>query len=108
VTVAYPVDSAGNRIGDNEYTREPLPKLLSKLKAGDVGGTVLVEPFTPPVPERVENLLDNEQVAENYQLMMHRLAEQAAGESVFDAARKQRLAEARFITEVLSGERTWE
>lgn len=108
VTVAYPVDSAGNRIGDNEYTRELLPKLLSKFEAGDIGGTESVEPFAPPLPEQVEDLLDNEQVAENYQLMMHRLAEQAAGESVSDAARERKLSEARFITEVLSGERTWE
>lgn len=54
------------------------------------------------------DFLENELVAENYQLIMHRLAEQAAGDDVSDTVRAQKLAEARFITEMLTGERTWE
>lgn len=64
--------------------------------------------FAEPLPDQVENLLENDTVAEAYQVMMHRLAEQAAGKNVPHSIRERRLAEARFITEVLTGERTWE
>lgn len=108
VTTAFPVDSRGNRIGEEEYTKELLPRLRDRIERGDLSGMADVEQFAPPLPDEVENLLDDETVAENYQLMMHRLAEQAAGDNVPTAIRKKRLAEARFITEVLSGQRTWE
>lgn len=108
VTTGYPVDSNGNRIGDDEYTRELLPKLVDRLEnsKGDIQESP--EQFAPPLPDEIDNLLENEHVAENYQLIMHRLAEQAAGENIPDAIRSKKLAEARFITEVLSGDRTWE
>lgn len=109
VTTGYPVDSAGYRVGDNEYTRDLLPKLAARLAADtpeESGSTP--EPFAPKLPDEVSNLLDNEVVAENYQLIMHRLAEQATGPDVSAVARSRKLAEARFVTEVLTGERTWE
>lgn len=107
VTTAYPVDADGNRIGDDEYTRDLLPK-LSKRLASTSSNDGDIDQFVSQLPDDVENLLENEQVAENYQLMMHRLAAQAAGDGVTDSIRSKKLAEARFITEVLSGERTWE
>lgn len=106
VTVAYPIDTQGHRIGDDEYTRELLPKLIERL-GEESESQDDVEDIVPPLPDQVENLLENESVAENYQLIMHRLAEQASGD-VSEKTRRQKLAEARFITEVLSGERTWE
>jgi hypothetical protein len=39
---------------------------------------------------------------------MHRLAEQAARDGASSEVRARKLAEARFVTEVLSGKRTWE
>ncbi|GAA1345425.1 hypothetical protein GCM10009647_090030 [Streptomyces sanglieri] len=107
VTVAYRVNSEGYRIGDEEYTRDLLPKLAKRLEDNGDDNTGGVDDFGPPLPDEVENLLENEQVAENYQLIMHRLAEQAAGDEVPDSVRAKKLAEARFITEVLTGERTW-
>jgi hypothetical protein len=108
VTTAYPVDANGYRIGDDAYTRDLLPRLLDRLASGSEDGQAEVEEFVPPLPQDIDNLLDNEVVAENYQTMMHRLADQAAGENVSDTIRSKKLAQARFITEVLSGERTWE
>ncbi|MBV0926222.1 hypothetical protein KTS45_18605 [Halomicroarcula limicola] len=109
VTTGYPIDSNGQRIGDDEYTRDLLPKLAKRLGDGShetSGGDI--KQFVANLPDNVENLLDNERVAQNYQYMMHRLAEQAAGDDISDAIRTKKLEEARFITEVLSGERTWE
>lgn len=107
VTTAYPVDADGNRTGDDEYTRDLLPKLSKRLAStSNYDGDI--DEFVSQLPDDVENLLENEQVAENYQLMMHRLAAQAADDGVTDSIRSKKLAEARFITEVLSGERTWE
>lgn len=108
VTVAYRVDSEGYRVGEEEYTRDLLPKLADRL--GETSDTASgdIEEFAPPLPDEVDNLLENEQVAENYQLIMHRLAEQAAGDDVSEAVKARKIAEARFITEVLTGERTWE
>jgi len=108
VTVAYRVNSEGYRVGDDEYTRDLLPKLAERLDNDSDTSTGDVEDFAPPLPDEVENLLENEQVAENYQLIMQRLAENAAGNGVSDTVRAKKLAEARFITEVLTGERTWE
>lgn len=105
VTTAFPVDGDGHRIGDDEYTRDLLPKLVKRLANG--GGND-VESFVPELPEEVSNLLENDVVAENYQLIMHRLAEQAAGDDVSAPTRQRKLAEARFITEVLTGEKTWD
>ena len=107
VTTAYPVDADGNRIGDDEYTRDLLPN-LSKRLASSTHHDVDVDQFISQLPDDIENLLENEQVAENYQLIMHRLAAQAAAEGATESIRSKKLAEARFITEVLSGERTWE
>ena len=108
VTVAYRVDSEGYRVGDEEYTRDLLPKLAARLEDESTADSESIYGFAPPLPDDVDNLLENEQVAENYQLIMHRLSEQAAGENVSQEVRKKKLAEARFITEVLTGERTWE
>lgn len=107
VTTAYPVDADGNRIGDDEYTRDLLPN-LSKRLASSTHHDGDMDEFVSQLPDDLENLLENEQVAENYQLIMHRLAAQAAAEGVTESIRSKKLAEARFITEVLSGERTWE
>lgn len=107
VTTAYPVDTDGHRIGDDEYTRDLLPK-LSKRLADATENEGDINEFVSQLPDDVENLLGNEQVAKNYQLIMHRLAEQAAGEGMSESVRSKKLAEARFITEVLSGAQTWE
>lgn len=109
VTTAYPVTSSGTRIGDNEYSKELLPNLAQKLAeepAADADEEL--ESFAPPLPDEVENLLSDETVSENYQLIMHRLAEQAARDGASSEVRARKLAEARFVTEVLSGKRTWE
>lgn len=108
ITTAYPVDSNGNRIGNEEYTKELLPRLRERLESGQLSDLKDAEQFAPPLPDEVKNLLENETVSQNYQLIMHRLAEQAAGDDVPKVIRKKKLAEARFITEVLSGQRTWE
>lgn len=108
VTTAYPVDANGQRIGDSEYTSDLLPNLVERLEGdSQADDSEKAKPFAPPLPDNVENLLENEVVAENYQLIMHRLAEQAAGDDVSDVTRAKKLAEARFVTEVLTGERTW-
>jgi hypothetical protein len=107
-TTAYRIDEFGNRIGSEAYTEELLPKLAEDLTEDSESTTSEeVEPFAPPLPEDVENLLEIEEVAENYQVIMHRLAEQASND-VSSETRSQKLAEARFITEVLTGQRTWE
>lgn len=109
VTIGYPVDEDGQRVGNDEYTRDLLPSLRERLENGnDTDENVEAEEFVLSLPDDVDNLLKDEHVAENYQLIMHRLAAAAAGEDVADSVRSKKLAEARFITEVLSGERTWE
>lgn len=106
VTTAFPIDDAGHHVGSEEYTRDLFPKLVDRLEEeAEFTGS---ESFAPELPEEVGNLLEDEAVAEAYQVMMHRLAEQAAGENVPAAIRERRLAEARFITEVLTGERSWD
>ena len=109
VTTAYPVDSDGERIGDDEYTHDLLPKLSKRLESGSqTDDNADIEQFVASLPNDTENLLENSKVAENYQLIMHRIADQAARDGVSNSTRQKKLAEARFITEVLSGERTWE
>lgn len=108
VTTAHPLDEERNRIGDVEYTRELLPRLAERLDNEEVASDDLNGQFIPPLPEEIHNLLADEHVAKNYQLIIHRIAEQAAGDGVSTATRKKKLAEARFVTEVLTGERTWQ
>lgn len=54
------------------------------------------------------DLLGNENVAQNYRAMILKLAGQATGEGVSEETRTRKLEMARFITEGLSGDRTWE
>lgn len=61
-----------------------------------------------PDHDDLTNLLGNEDVAQNYRAMMLKLAGQATGEGVSESTRRRKLAMARFITEGLSGDRTWE
>lgn len=106
VTTAYPIDEGGYQAGSVEYTRDLLPKLVSRLE--DESDSEASASFAEPLPDDVDNLLEDEAVADAYQVMMHRIAEQAAGENVPEIIRERRLAEARFITEVLTGTRTWD